>query len=62
MDYYETNYCDQCHQIRIVRILHHNGIDVLALCIKCSPKLHRTYLPTGKTAPQRPQHKNTIKL
>jgi hypothetical protein len=58
MDYYETNSCDQCCQIRKVRILHHNGVDVLALCAKCAPKLHKTYLPTGKAAPKR----NNIKL
>ena len=48
MDYYETNSCDECHQVRKVRILHHNGEDVLALCAKCAPRLHKAYLPTGK--------------
>ena len=48
MDYYETNCCDECHQVRKVRILHHNGEDVLALCAKCAPNLHKSYLPTGK--------------
>lgn len=48
MDYYETNCCDECHKVRKVRILHHNGEDVLALCAKCAPRLHKEYLPTGK--------------
>lgn len=49
MDYYEINTCDQCYQVRKVRILHHNGVDVLALCAKCNPRLHRVHLPTGKS-------------
>ena len=41
MDYYETNYCDECKEIRKVRIVYHNGVDVLAVCARCAPKLHK---------------------
>lgn len=45
MDYYEKNCCDECFKVRKVRILHHNGEGVIALCAKCAPRLHRVKLP-----------------
>ena len=49
MDYYEKNSCDKCYEVRKVRIIHHSGEDVLALCSNCAPRLHKANLPTGKS-------------